>query len=150
MNETSYLFSLVMGLILGVLTAMLAVRKGKNPYLWFFLGFLLGILGLLVLFFWPPMGFNPPTAANKEEEGTTSHPPPAPPPPDGAAPPLDPLSLASEEWYYLDDSWQPQGPVSLEYLQEAWRQKKLDPQSFVWAPSLHEWTKVAALPQFQD
>lgn len=42
------MFTLVLGLIFGVITAMIGSSKGRSGSGWFFVGFLLGLIGLII------------------------------------------------------------------------------------------------------
>ncbi|HSX25648.1 MAG TPA: DUF4339 domain-containing protein [Chlamydiales bacterium] len=106
------------GIIIGALSAYLAYRRGKNPYLWFGLGFLFGIFGLLFLFFTPKKKEVP-----VQEEA-----------------PLPTIQGPSNKfWYYLDPAQQQQGPMSLDALTAAWREGKIELSTYVWHEDLTDW-----------
>jgi LytS/YehU family sensor histidine kinase len=52
--ETRYLIIvLVISLIVGFISAFIARRKNKSPLLWFFIGFILNVIVILVvLYYW--------------------------------------------------------------------------------------------------
>ncbi|MBX7066907.1 MAG: DUF4339 domain-containing protein [Parachlamydiales bacterium] len=104
--------------VIGTISAYLAFKRGKNPYLWFFIGFLFGIFGIFAIFF---------TSSKKA-------PAPAPQQPvfriDG---PSDKL------WYYLDPSHAQQGPMSFDALNSAWKSGKIGLSTYVWHEELTDW-----------
>lgn len=104
--------------IIGMISAYLAYKRGKNPYLWFFIGFLFGIFGIFAIFFISPK----------------KAPEPAPKQPvfriDG---PADKL------WFYLDSSHSQQGPMSRDALNSAWKSGKINLSTYVWHEELPDW-----------
>lgn len=46
-----FICSLFVGPIFGILSAVLAKRRGRNPASWFFLGFFYNMLGIVLLLF---------------------------------------------------------------------------------------------------
>lgn len=116
------------GLLMGGITSYLAYRRGKQPIIWFFIGALLGVLGLLLLFFFP----NPQSDRKKM-----------------------PITIAIEKdppfvlqsWYYLDKDHKQYGPVSFSYLKGLWSQEKLQSGSLVWQEEMTHWKKLDDLPE---
>lgn len=104
---------------MGIISALMAHRGGKNPYLWFALGFIFGILGVFAIFF----ALSPKKAVK------------APPP----APVFKIHGPTDKFWYYLDPSHQQQGPMSRDALTTAWREGKVDLSTYVWHEELPDW-----------
>lgn len=46
-------YIIVFELIIGFLAGMKAKDKNRNPYLWFFIGFIFSLIGLLAIFILP-------------------------------------------------------------------------------------------------
>ena len=111
---------LVIAFIVGIISACLASKRGKNPYLWFALGILFGIFGIFAICF----------ASSSSKRATQS----APKQPvfriDG---PVDKF------WYYLDPSHSQQGPMSRDALTAAWESGKINPSTFIWHEDLPDW-----------
>ncbi len=113
--------ALIGGFLFGALSAYLAHRKGRNLYLWFFVGFFFGIFGVLVIFFAP-----------SDKKKTASVPLPVTPEPAIQGP-------KDKFWYYLDPTHQQQGPMSHEALTSAWKNGQVTNSTFVWHEDLSEW-----------
>jgi len=107
----------------GAIGAYLAYRRGRNPYLWFGLGFLFGIFGLFAVCFLP---FRK-KSLQKAVLATSQAPEPT-------------IQGPSDKfWYYLNPEHQQIGPMSLDALTTAWRQEKISLNTFVWNEELPEW-----------
>ncbi len=48
-----YIYIIVFELIVGMFTAIKAKEKNRNPFIWFFLGFIFSVIALLVIFVLP-------------------------------------------------------------------------------------------------
>ncbi len=105
--------------VMGTLSAYLAKKRGKNPYLWFALGFFFGIFGIFALFF-TSGAKKIPTQMPKQ-------------------PVLRIEGPSDKFWYYLDPTHNQQGPMSRDALTEAWKSGKIDLSTFVWHEELPEW-----------
>ncbi len=118
--------SALMWIVFGAVSAYFAKIRGKNPYLWFFLGMLFGVFGLLYLFFTPKP---------KRGEQTES-------PTDGKtidiSPAYDP-KFNEIFWYYLDPENKQYGPMSFEALYRLYRDANISKKTFVWNESLESW-----------
>jgi hypothetical protein len=111
-----------MGIVMGSITAYYAKQKNKDPFIWFFVGFLFGMLGLLSLFIISNF------QAKREAQ---NQPPPAPKPVAPAVP--------QKFWYYLDQENRQFGPVSFDALNSAWKEGKITVNTFVWNEDLDGW-----------
>lgn len=110
---------LVSAFLMGGISAYLAYKRGKNPYLWFVLGFLFGIFGIFAIFF---------TSAPKK---TLEQMPPQP---------ILKIDGPSDKfWYYLDPAHQSQGPMSRDALTAAWKTGKINLSTYVWHEEMTEW-----------
>jgi len=115
--------------LLGTITSKLAVKRGKNPYIWFYVGFFLGVLGILALYLIPK--------TEKVEKKVQDPKPPVK---------QKPLQL----WYYLDKNHTQQGPYSETYLEEKLSKKELCENTYVWNENLSDWKKVKELDKLFD
>ncbi len=110
---------IVSALGIGALSAYLARKRGRNPYLWFAVGFLFGIFGIFAIFF---------ASGKKKEE---------------AAAPKEPVfSIQGPKdkfWYYLDPANQQLGPMSHDAVTAAWHEGKIHMGTLVWHEELPEW-----------
>lgn len=123
----------------GALGAYLARRRGRNPYIWFFIGAFFGILGAFVIFFMP---------SQKKSLPETKLQLPA-----GELPMPTINGPADKFWYYLNPEHKQIGPMSLDGLTNAWRQGKISLTTYVWNEELPEWkplqdllTKITSSP----
>jgi len=48
-----YIYIIIFELIVGMFTAIKAKDKNRNPFIWFFLGFIFSVIALLVTFALP-------------------------------------------------------------------------------------------------
>lgn len=114
--------------LIGISCGRLARIRGRNPKTWFWIGFVFGILGLIVLLFLP--------LPTKKKRSTAKIRP---------TPPI-PLLLKTKDpthtqklWYYLDQEQNPLGPMSLNALTRAWEEKKIDSSTYVWNELMDNW-----------
>lgn len=112
---------LVFAMIVGAFSAYYAYKKGKNPYLWFTIGFLFGIVGVFAFFF---------ASMGKEKKKMEKKPRPV----FRIDGPLDKL------WYYFDRTDQTQqGPMSHDALTRAWKEGRIGLSTYVWHEELPDW-----------
>lgn len=105
--------------VFGAVSAFLAHRQKRNPYLWFAIGFFFGILGVFSIFF---------SGNTRKKEPTT---------------PREPiytiLGPSDKFWYYVDADHKQQGPVSRDAIFTQWKEGKLNGSTYVWHEELSEW-----------
>lgn len=134
MTFLNHFLTLVMGVILGFITAHFAVRKGRDPLIWFIIGLFFGFLGLIVLYFLQPTGFTPSVDTAQTEK---NEPP--------AVPLLPVTETLPAAWYYMDKFWQMQGPVSLDQLKSLFVRNEVSVNTPVWSETMHDWKSVKDL-----
>lgn len=126
-------------LLFGGAASYFAGQRGRDPFAWFFIGMLLGILGLLLLFLLPTVT-SPEEAATKEDsvekpkelqEGNMS-------------------TFRLKEWYYLNDSREQKGPNPYSELKGMWNLKKITDQTYVWCEGMENWKKIAEIPELKE
>lgn len=110
----------------GALSAYFAKKRGKDPFLWFFLGALFGIFGLLFLIF-DPKAKRQKKGPGAQEANTID-----------ITPSFDPRHN-EKFWYYLDAQNKRFGPMSFDAIHRLYKEATLSPQSFVWNESLESW-----------
>lgn len=122
-------------LLFGGASSYFAGQRGRDPFAWFFIGMLLGILGLLLLFLLPPV--NQEEAISKEialekpkEESWTG--------------------IRLKEWYYLNSDRQQVGPSPYSALRDMWDLKKITDQTYVWCDGMEGWKKIAEMPELKE
>lgn len=123
---TTFFFSAATGLI----SAYMAFKRGRNPFIWFFVGFFFGMLGTLALFFAPKV-------VAKEEKT-----------------PLPQKKQESESylygpigkfWYYVNGNQEQVGPMSYEAISTEWKTGKLSKETLVWNEDMNEWESLEKL-----
>lgn len=143
MDHTSIpqmIISIVLMILIGAINAYFAEKRGRNPMIWFFLGTLLGIFGLLILFILPSYAKEKEGVEvkedPKEEKITFIEAPPLPPAP------------AQEEllWYYLDQKHQQCGPVPYSEIKDLLNRNDLTQDTYVWSEGMENWKRVRELP----
>lgn len=112
--------ALVTAALVGTVSAYFALKKGKNPYLWFAIGFFLGIIGIFAVLFFTAVPKNAPEKNPKEPVFCIDGP-------------------SDKFWYYLDATQKTQGPMSKDAMSSAWRSGKIDLSTFIWYEGLSEW-----------
>ena len=119
-------FAWFLWLVIACISAYYAKERGRNPYIWFFIGFLGSLPGLLILFILPRK-----TAKKTEEPALANQ--------ENLSSSLKPPVGSSPFWYYLDPSNQQLGPMSFHALEEAWREGKVTLQTYVWNETMENW-----------
>jgi GYF domain 2 len=123
--------SVILWLMIGSATAYYANQRGRDPVVWFMIGMLLGLFGLLLVFILPSG-----KTENKEQSIDSTHDITV-----FTAVPDYPLV----GYYYYDRNQNRQGPLSLDDLKNAWTQKQVDKETFVWYEGLLDWKKIEEL-----
>lgn len=124
--------TIVLAILTGALGAFLAKRRGRNPYLWFFIGSFFGILGAFTIFFAPRKQRAAPKEERKEDLPKIELPPSIQGP-------------SNKFWYYLNSDRQQVGPMSLDALTADWRQGKISLTTYVWHEELPDWKPLQEL-----
>lgn len=118
------LFSSAMGL----LCSHLAKKKEKRPILWFLIGFLLGIFGLILLYIVPSF-------SKKRAKKSSFRPPPR----------VQRSDAWIKMWYYLDPTHQQMGPFEFpEFIEKVKNEKG---HTLVWGEGMQEWKELSELPE---
>ena len=110
----------------GIFSAYYARKTGRNPYVWFAVGFFFGALGIFAIFFAP----------KKKVKA-----PPGPVISFNLRGPNDKL------WYYLDKGKQQEGPMSRDALIAAWKSGKIGPATYLWHEELADWKPLSELSE---
>ena len=108
------------GTMMGALASYLAHKRGKNPYFWFVMGFLMGLTGIFFLFL----------ASRKKVSAEKA-----------VAPSLPPDRMLFKFWYYLDSNNSQLGPVSSLFLHSLWKEGKVEDETYVWNEDLKDWVR---------
>ena len=122
-------------LTLGWLSSRMARRRGRNTAIWFFLGVVLGVIALIVLYFLPQKKTLATAVAAPMQK---------------AAIPISPseeISVKTPEklWYYLDSEKAQFGPMSFYALQKAWDDDKIIASTYIWNEDMENWVRLENL-----
>lgn len=143
------LVTMILWMLMGVATAYLAYQRGRDPYIWFALGIFFGILAMLLLVVLPRVKAEEEIEVDRkneeimerrekqvEEQEKLEN-----------APDLQPQSIETKEWFYLDKAHQQQGPFSFYVLNESWENGDINAHSFAWSEGMPEWKKIQDIPE---
>ena len=124
-------------IVLGVLTGYCAQRRGRDPVIWFFIGVLFGIFGLIALFLMPATA--PENAVIPVKDAPLEFPKEEPK-----------IENLGKEWFILDQEHKQQGPMSFQFLKAKWGESSINPTTFVWSDGMTEWKRIRDLPDFME
>lgn len=131
---------LILWLFMGAACAHFASSRGRNPYIWFVIGFSLSIFGLLVLFALPKV--------NNDKQNLT--------------PKLDPKEpfeqdlllknelITKKEWFYLDQARLQQGPIPFDQLKTLWKDSAINSQTLVWTGGMENWKQIKEISDLSE
>lgn len=136
------ILTISMWVLFGCSCAYFAKKQKRNRYVWFFVGLLLGIFGLLLLLMLPMLE----RFFKKEEKKQPSTVVIDMPIEEKKGPSLstDP-AFADILWYYLDENKAQVGPMSLQALERNWAEGKLQAATYVWNEKLSDWKTIGEL-----
>ncbi|GAB4236147.1 MAG: hypothetical protein Tsb0021_15880 [Chlamydiales bacterium] len=102
------------------------------------IGVFTGVFGLIILYLLPPLKMSesarPMQFQNSHEEDKSID--------------ITPLPAATFKnlpetgWFYLDEKYYQQGPVSFDYLKGLWDSKVISQTHFIWNSMMDEWHKI--------
>ena len=110
-------------LCIALITSMRAARMGRNRLIWFTVGWLFGLLGLIALYLIPTR------QKERFQEEVEREP----------APSLDGI------WYYLDGEMERHGPMSGNRLMELRGDGVVTDATYVWSESCEDWIQLGEL-----
>lgn len=128
MDTSTFLISFLCGLFVwGPLSFNFAKKRGRNPVRWYTLGFFFGLVSFCILMFLKPQ---------KKLKAPALQP---------VIEPKSPLSY----WYYLDGDNQV-GPMSLDALNKAFIEDKVQDSTYVWSEELTDWQPLGQLDIYKQ
>lgn len=130
--------SIMLWLMIGSATAYFANQRGRDPLVWFMVGMLIGLLGLLLLFLLPPVTEEDVPHEGEEELSLDSKTDPT-----TDAKPHDYLV---KDWYYYDREKNRQGPIRFDALKKLWQAGDLSEETYIWSEGMTEWKKIEEVP----
>lgn len=115
--------------IIGLLSALFAKERGRDPYAWFFIGMLGGIFALIALFLLPTLKPQDTTVIDVKAE---------------RLPPQH--TFGDHDWFYLDSTRNNVGPLPFYEMQNLFEEGKIGATTLIWNQNETEWKKVEAFP----
>lgn len=117
---------LLIYIIIGLITAHFAKKNKRNPYIWFFIGMLFGIWGLITMFL---LNLRKIKKAKKELK--------------------KPVTIEDPRyWYYLDEDKKRYGPISLNRLKGLLEENKIFSNTYVWNEDFKNWEFLKNIKEF--
>jgi hypothetical protein len=130
-------------LAIGGITSYFAQKRDRNPFLWFFIGVFLGVLGILILFLLPHK--KNPRVAPAPVMASSAYSSPA-------APEDFPTELSTQKkrlsanpkihWYFIDKNKMSQGPLKLEEIKAAYNKGLITSDTLLWNEELEYWAQL--------
>lgn len=114
--------TLFLSFFIGLVTAYFAQMRFRSPFFWFCIGMLFGMLGLLFLFFLPPLERE--LAIDEEEK-------------------------LSDQWFYLDKQHNIREAPELGELKMFWAKGIVNENSYFWKKGMGDWKEAKYIPIFQ-
>lgn len=131
-------------ILIGGVTGYFAEQRGRNPFLWFFIGMFFGFLGLLVLFLLPSAKKENVATPRPEEREDPRQVLMTPPPV------LTEKPLEQREWFYLDLTHQQQGPVSFQEVERLWKENQISARTYLWSEGMGDWKRIELFPELLE
>lgn len=116
---------------MGSIAAYVAKQKKQEPYRWFFLGFLFGLLAILYLCLF--------VKTDKPSIETIS-----------PLPSIQKPKAKGNFWFYLDPSQEKHGPMNFESLLEIWKLGEISLETYVWNETLEDWKRLKEFVSEKD
>lgn len=129
-------------LLMGISAAYFANQRGRSPYVWFAIGILFGLLGLLFVFLLPVVNKDEleleqgDSGVNKESFTLL--------------PAYKNHEFFIKDWFYLDSQHKQQGPVSFDILKKMLQDETIQRSSFVWCEGMLDWKKIEEFGELKD
>ncbi|MBI5274730.1 MAG: DUF4339 domain-containing protein [Chlamydiales bacterium] len=122
--------------ILGLICSRIAKKKNRNPTTWFYIGFFLGVIGVVIILFLPSKS----AAIHVAIEPTT------------IVPIDNPVmrELRGKHWYYLDESHLQIGPMSFDAFKRSFQEGRFSFKNYVWNEDLDSWKKLEELVDYHS
>jgi hypothetical protein len=134
------ILSLIIWVIIGAITANLAKQRGRDPYVWFLVGMVLGLFGILALFILP-----------KAKRSDVPNPHVVIPTVIVPEVVVEPIQLFHcKDWFCVDVSKKQLGPMNFTDFKKLWDEKKILPQSYVWTEGMASWLPLSNVPDLES
>jgi len=128
---------LAISIVMGCLCAILAGSRQRSPIAWFFLGFILGWIGLLLIYILPSLGKEESVQPEPEQIEIEVE----------EQKEVESSFEKSENWFYLDQKKDVCGPLSFQIIKEKWGSGDLSEDSWIWNEKIVEWKKISQVEE---
>ena len=115
-----FILSFVFSCLFAFLSYRYALRRGRDPYIWFFLGFIFGLFGLIALFILPEIKKVKPPSLKPQKYSP----------------------ILYQEWFYLDTNNEQQQAINFDELKKMWNDGFLESSSYVWTKGMADWKQI--------
>lgn len=146
----SFITMVLSWIIIGGVSAYIAKQRHRNPVVWFFIGLIFYLFGLLFLLILPSKkpasteqkDVKVPDIKQMNSESTALA--------DGSSYPIPHNTLrisrdSTIEWYFIDAFSAIVGPLKLIDLRKALIERKLDLQTYLWCEEFPDWAQIKDL-----
>ena len=117
-----FILSIIFSCVFAFLSYHYASKRGRDPYIWFFLGFIFGLFGLIALFILPDIKkITSPSLPPKQQKYSP---------------------ILYQEWFYIDSNKEQQPPITFEKLKTMWNDGTLKSSSYVWTKGMDNWKQI--------
>ena len=130
--------------IIGFITSQIAKKNNRNQYLWFFLGYLFGFIGLISLLimnkYYPKKKIKRKRIPKASKTSVKLIKKPHP-------------SLKRHEnvfWYYLDKTDEQFGPLSFDAITKYFKENKISKNTYVWNENYKDWREIHKISGFKE
>jgi hypothetical protein len=168
-------FQIGINVVFGVICAIIANGRGRSAVGWFFIGFFLSCIGLVILLVIPDLAKEQFERSRRDAEtrrlreqlradrqlGDQRYDEvhkrlgvhdkalgvdTAPPPPSALGGAATGSQYAAAPWYFDGGEGRRMGPLPFDDLRAAWRRSEVGPETFVWTEGMADWKRVRELP----
>ncbi len=136
--DTQLFLTILLWLMIGSATSYYAYQRGRDPLLWFMVGMMLGLFGLLLLFVLPVVEPEGQEQTQKDSSTTTT--------PSPTAFQSEHQDHVVKDWYYYDGAHERHGPVRYDTLKVLWHAGDIDENSYVWCEGMTDWKRIEHVP----
>ncbi len=137
--DSKYFLIILLWIAFGIMTSNVAGRKGRDPFIWFFVGLLLSWLGLIIIFLLPraSSSIKPQMPASEEMSDIIEI------TPKEVAEEEVSVSVTDKQWHYLNANHEQLGPVGESELKKLWSKEEINEKSYVWSDGMSDWTAIS-------
>lgn len=131
--------------LFGLTCSRIAKVKGRNPTTWFYLGFFLGLIAVLIILFLPAVKKEVAFSADRMFDQ----------PPQILTPNLQIednkiKELREKHWYFLDKNHDQEGPMTFDAFKKSFEDGKFSLENYIWNEDLEEWKFLKDVQEYHE